>query len=162
MQFLLFPCVGHHIFDHLPVHQRFTAEEVHLQIPAGTGVGNEEIDGLFTHLQGHEGSVALVLALTGKAVVAGQVTGVGHMKTQGFDDRIALLEIKGHVGVLVRDEELAVLFQFLDAVQNLTQLLFGDVGLIVILLQHLPDDLLGSGSLVEGNNVIGHRVHHMD
>ena len=84
------------------------------------------------------------------------------METQGLDNRIAFLEIKGHVGVLVRGEELTVLFQLLDAVQNLTQLLFGDVGLIVILLQHLPDDLLGSGRLVEGDNVIGHRVHHMD
>ena len=71
VEFLLFPCVGHHILDHLPVHQRLAAEEIYLQIPAGAGVGNEEIDGLFAHLQGHESPVALVLALTGKAVVAG-------------------------------------------------------------------------------------------
>ena len=81
VELLLLPGVGHHILDHLPVHQRFAAEEVHLQIPAGTGMGNEEINGLLTHFQGHESPVALVLALAGKAVVTGQVAGVGHMET---------------------------------------------------------------------------------
>ena len=62
--------IGHQVFHHLPVHQRLTAEEVHLQIDAGAGLGDQKVQGLLAHLKGHEGSLTVVLALAGEAVLA--------------------------------------------------------------------------------------------
>ena len=62
--------VGHQVFHHLPVHQRLTAEEVHLQIDAGAGLGNQKVQGLLAHPKGHEGPLTMVLALAGEAVLA--------------------------------------------------------------------------------------------
>ena len=64
------PGVGHQILDHLEIHQRFPAEEVHLQIFPGAGIFNQEIQRPLAHLEGHHCPLPMVLALTGEAVGA--------------------------------------------------------------------------------------------
>ena len=71
-------------------------------------MGDEEVQSLLAHLKAHEGTLALVLALACKAVLAGEVAGVGHVEAQGLDDGVALLEVKGQVLVGVGGEELAL------------------------------------------------------
>ena len=64
------PGVAHQLLDHIKVHQRFAAEEVHLQVLPGAGVLNEEVQRPLAHLQGHNRPLAVVLALARKAVGA--------------------------------------------------------------------------------------------
>ena len=75
-------CIGHQPLHHVEIHQRLTAKEVHLQIVPGAGVIHEEIQRLLAHLIAHQRPVAVVLALTGEAVGAVEVAGVGHMEAQ--------------------------------------------------------------------------------
>jgi hypothetical protein len=84
------------LFDHLPVHERLPAEKVHLKIGAGAGMGNEKINGLFPHIKGHERPLAVKFPLAGKAIVARQIAGMGHMQAEGLDDGVSRLEISGH------------------------------------------------------------------
>ena len=52
---LLLTAVGHQFFDHVKVHQRFAAKEVHFQIAAGAAVLDQEIHGALAHLEAHKG-----------------------------------------------------------------------------------------------------------
>ena len=107
--------VGHQLLDHLEVHQRLAAEEVHLQVPARAGVLHQKVQRPLAHLKAHDGPLAVVLALAGKAVGAVEVAGVGHMQAQRLDDAGALfLELARHGGKGVRREELPLVLQGAD------------------------------------------------
>ena len=60
---LLLAAVGHQLFDHIKVHQRLAAKEVHFQIAAGAAVLDEEVHGALAHLKAHQGAVAVVAPL---------------------------------------------------------------------------------------------------
>ena len=162
MNFLLLPAVGHQLLHHIPVHEGLAAEEVHLQVPAAAGVGDEEVQGLLAHLKAHEGTLALVLALACKAVLAGEVAGVGHMKAQRLDDGVARLEVKGQMLVGVGGKQLALGLQVLRALQDRPDLALRHLRLAAVLFQHGGNDLPGAVALVHGDDVIGQVVHHMD
>ena len=106
---LLFHAAGvlHQALNHVPVHQRLSAEEVHLQVAAGAGVVHQEVQGLLAHLKAHQSPVAVVLALAGEAVLAVEIAGVGHVEAQCFH-HVAGALFKGprHAGEGVRAEEL--------------------------------------------------------
>ena len=51
VEFLLFSSIGNEILYHLPVHQRFPAEEINFQVSPVSGIGNEKIKGFFSHLK---------------------------------------------------------------------------------------------------------------
>ena len=156
------PGVGDQVLHHLPVHQGLAAEEVHLQVPAGAGVCHQKVQGLLAHLKGHEGPLALVFALAGKAVGAAQVAGVGHVETQGLDDVGVVLVVGGHGGVGVGGEKLVVLLQRCHVVDAGPDLLLGDVGTVGVVGQDAPADLVRGVVGVEGDDVIRHLVHQMD
>ena len=63
-------CVGNEPFYHVPVHKRLAAEEIHLQVPAASGVGDQEVQGLTAHLEGHQRPLPLEAPLAGEAVGA--------------------------------------------------------------------------------------------
>jgi hypothetical protein len=46
----------------------------------------------------------MILALTGKAVIAAEVTGVSNMEAESFNYGIALLKIKGFVFIGIRSK----------------------------------------------------------
>ena len=50
MKLLLFSSVCNQIFDHLPVHQRLSAEEIHFQIASVSGIGDQEIQRFLSYL----------------------------------------------------------------------------------------------------------------
>ena len=156
---LLLTAVGHQFFDHVKVHQRFAAKEVHFQIAAGAAVLDQEIHGALAHLEAHKGAVAVVAALGGKAVGAAQVAGVRHMQAQRLDHGAAVLEVERHVFVDIRAPQLAGLFQAGDVLDALAQVLFGDIRTVAVLCHHGGNDLVGSVLGVHGDDVIGHIIH---
>ena len=125
-------------------------------------MGDEEVQGLFAHLEGHEGPVPVVLPLAGKAVGAVEVAGVGHMEAEGLDHGAAVFEVKGHGLEGIRGVELPGLLQGAHVLDAAPQVLPGDVGAVPVLLQHGGDDLLRAPLLVQGDDVVGHVVHHVD
>ena len=154
--------VSHQLLHHIPVHQRLAAEEVHLQVDPAARMGNEEIQRLLAHLKAHNGALAVVLALAGKAVLAVQVAGVCNVQAQRLDHGAAVLEVKGLVGVHVLGKELACGLQLLHIGQAVLDLLPGDLRQMGILLQQGGDQRLPPGGLVAGDDVVGqvvHRVH---
>ena len=96
MDLLLLAAVGHQLFDHIKVHQRLTAKEVHFQIAAGAAVLDEEVHGALAHLKAHQGAVAVVASLRGKAVRAAQVAAMGNVQAQSLYHGVAVLEVKSH------------------------------------------------------------------
>ena len=77
---------GAAVFDELlhdiPVHKRFAAEEVDVEVLVVTRVLYEKVDGAFARLETHEASFAVELALSSEAVGTVQVTGVSHVETE--------------------------------------------------------------------------------
>ena len=114
MRLLQGTAVGHQLLHHIPVHQRLSAEEIHLQVNPVSGVGHQEIQGLLSHLVGHKGSSSVVLALLGEAVLAGQVAVVGNVEAERLHHRFSLLKINYIVLVDVCRKELFHIDQLLN------------------------------------------------
>ena len=154
------PGVGNQLLYHVKVHQGLAAEEVHLQVLPGAGVGNQKVQGLLAHLKGHERPVSVVFALGGKAVGAVQVAGVGDVQTQGLHHPGGPgLQLSCHGGEGIRGEELARILQRSDVVIAFRKLLGVDFR---ILGGNLGQGLFPGGGFVEADEVIGGLVHHMD
>ena len=115
--------VSHEPLHGLPVHQRFAAEEIDLEIPAGAGSGHQEVQGLLSGLEAHQLPAAVVLALLGEAVAAGEVAVVGNVKAQRLHDRPAVLERLEALLIFVRGEQLARVNQLFDIVDRLVQVI---------------------------------------
>ena len=152
--------IGHQLLDHVKVHQRLAAEEVHFQILPGAGVGDQKVQGLLAHLKGHEGPVPMVLALGGKAVGAVQVAGVGNVQAQGLDHAGGPgLQFPRHGGEGIRGEELARVLQGSDIVVALLQFCPVEGG---VLGGDFVNGRFPGMVLVKADEVIGRLVHHMD
>ena len=134
-------CIGHQPLHHVEIHQRLAAEEVHLQIVPGAGVIHEEVQCLLAYLIAHQRPVAVVLALTGEAVGAVEVAGVGE-------------------GVL--GEKLPRILQRQQLIVALLQLRPGHVLPIPVLLRQRIHQRLPLLRLEPGDHVIGHLVHGVD
>ena len=157
------PGVGHQVLHHLPVHQRLAAEEIHLQVGPIPRVGDEEVQGLLPHLEAHQSPVAVVFPLACEAVGAVEVAAVGHVEAQGLHHVAGtLLEGPGDVREGVRRVELPGPHQGLHVGDALPELRLRHVGAVPVGFQQSLDNLLRRMVRVEGNQVIGHLVHHMD
>ena len=62
------PCIRHKVLYHLKIHQRLAAEKVHLKIAAAAGIFHKEIQRTLAHFKAHHSPVAMIVALTGKAI----------------------------------------------------------------------------------------------
>ena len=161
MDLLLLAAVGHQLFDHVKVHQRLTAKEVHFQIAAGAAVLDEEVHGALAHLKAHQGAVAVVAPLRGKAVRAAQVAAVGNVQAQCLYHGVAVLEVKSHVLIDIRAPQLAVFLQAGHVVDALAQILFGYIRAAAVLCQHGGNDLVCGMLRVHGDDIVSHLVHNM-
>ena len=85
--------ISHQILYHLPVHQRFAPEEIHLQVYPVSGRRHQEVKRLLSHFKAHDGPSAMVLPFLCKAVAAGQVAVMGHMQAQRLHHRLTVLEV---------------------------------------------------------------------
>ena len=162
---LLFHTAGilHQLLHHVPVHQRLTAEEVHLQIGAAAGVIHQEVQRLLTHLKAHQRAVAVILALTGEAVGTVQVAGVRHMQAQRLH-HIArtLLERTGHVREGVGGIEFPGLLQRLHVINAVPQILLRHILACAVFFHHCRYDLIRRVIRVKRNDVIGYLIHYMN
>ncbi len=160
--FLLPPAgIGHKALHDVPVHQRLAAEEVHLEIGMRAAVLNQKIQRALAHVKRHQRPLAVILALTGKAVGAVQVAGVRHVQAQRLHVRLTALEVDGEVAVFVLGVQLSGILQGADVVHQPTKLLFVHVGARAVLHQKLGNDLVLRARFIQRNRVIRHVVHHV-
>ena len=113
MKLFLFPSIFHQIFYYLPVHQRFAAEKVYLQIPSASGISNQEIQCFFPHFKTHQSSSSMILAFFCKAVLTGKITIMCNMKAQSFYHSLACLKINDGIPVDILCKQLTGFFQFM-------------------------------------------------
>ena len=151
--------VGDEVLYDLPVHERFAAEEVHLEVPARAGVLDEEVERPPAVLEGHERPLTVVLALTGEAVGAVEVAGVGDVEAEGLYHLRALLVLACELFVVVGGEELVRCLERGDVVEAFEHILARDLG---VLCAYRGADLVRCAGLVHFNDVIGDVVHEVD
>ena len=154
--------IGNSLLDDVKVHQRFSAEEVDLQISSRARVLDQEVDRLLGDLKAHQRPVAVVFALARKAVFAVEVAGVRDVQAQRLDDGIARLEVKGKIRVIVGGEQPALLFQLLDIVDAVADLGFINGSVISISREHCGDDAVSIRILVHPDDIVSEIIHHMD
>ena len=162
---LLFHTAGilHQLLHHVPVHQRLTAEEVHLQIGAAAGVIHQKVQSLLANLKAHQRTVSMVFSLAGEAVGAVQVAGVRHMQAQRLHHIAgALLERAGHVREGVGGIELPGALQRVHIGNAVPQLLLRHILALAVFLHHRRYDLIRRVVGVKCNDVIGYLVHCMN
>ena len=121
--FLLGTAVFHQPFHHIPVHQRLAAKEVHLQVLPVSGIGNQEIQCLLSHLIAHEGAASMILAFLCKAVTAGQIAVMGNVQAQCLHHRLPLLKVYHKIPVNILGKELLCFNQLTDFIQRLLYIL---------------------------------------
>ena len=111
--------VGDEVLDYLPVHERFAAEEVDLEVPPVAGVLDEEVERPLADVEGHDGPLAVVLALAGEAVGAVEVAGVGDVEAEGLYDVGRALVVGGELLIVVGGEELVFALELGHVVEAL-------------------------------------------
>ena len=71
--------ISNKLLDYVKIHKRLATEEIDLKIVSCAGIFNKEIKGSLSDLEAHKRSVAVILALTCKAIGAVKVAGVSNM-----------------------------------------------------------------------------------
>ena len=145
--------IGHQLLDDVPVHEGLAAEEIHFQVVARAGVGDQIVQRLFAHLKGHESPFPVEFALAGKAIGTAEIAGMGHMETEGFDHVPGPLLKRVRQGLKgVLGEEFALTLQRGDVVETFLDILAGD--LVAVFLLDDGNDFLGRVILVQGNHIV--------
>ena len=102
IRFFQAPAVLHQFLYHLPVHQWFSAEEIHFQIHTAAGISHQEIQRLSAHIKAHQSTPSMVLALFRKTILTGQITVMGNVKTESLHHRLPFLKIKHIILIDIR------------------------------------------------------------
>ena len=124
---------------------------------------HQKIQRLFAHFKAHQRPVAVVLALTGKAVAAVQIAGVRHVQTQRLDHiAAALLEGARQSRKGVRAEQRALADELRHVVNARPQLLLRHVRPIRIFFPQRIDDLVRGMIRIQRDHVVGHLVHRVN
>ena len=129
------PAVLHQVLYHLPVHQGLTAEEIHLQIHAVSGIGNQKIQCLFPYFKAHKSTSSMIFSLFCKAVFTCQVAVVGNVETKCFYHRLTLFKICDIVFIDVLRAQKSFFLQFKDFRKSLLQ-----IRLRILVLQGICHD----------------------
>ncbi|MPM73476.1 hypothetical protein SDC9_120456 [bioreactor metagenome] len=82
--FLQLAPIGDQLFADRPVHQRFAAEEVNLQMLSRSAMFHQKIQRTLAGFQRHEHALAMKISRSGKTIAAAQVTVMRNMQTHGF------------------------------------------------------------------------------
>ena len=130
--------VFNELLYNLPVHGRLAAEEIDLEISAGTRVRNQKIQCLLADFKTHQRSSAVVLALFRKTIATCEVAVVGNVKTERLDDSLSRLKVAHKALIAVRGEELLGINERLHGLNDFLNLLCR-----IIRLQFRADRLLG-------------------
>ena len=156
MKLLLLPSIGYQIFYYLPIHQRFASEEIHLQISSVSGICNQEIQSLFSHLIAHQSPAAMVLSFLSKTIAAGQVAIVGDVQAERLYHCRTLFKVNhlSLIGILCKQGPLSL--QLLHVIQR-----FPDLFLCPAVFQ-LFHNLFPGAALIKADHLISQLIHHMD
>ena len=154
--------IGDQILDHLKIHQRFAAEEIDLQIPARTGIGDQKIQRLLADLKAHDRTLAVIFALACKAVGAVQIAGVRNMQAERLDNARGLfLQFTRHRLKRIRREQLSGVLQCRDIVIAFSKLLRGDLRVAAVFFLHGRDHRIPRVILIHRDHVICKRIDSM-
>ena len=150
--FLLVYIVDGLLYD-MPVHERFTAEEIKLAVFTRTAVCDEEIDSSSGNVEAHQHAPLAIAALPCEAVLAAQIAVVSDIDAECFDDRTVF---DRHFVILIHrckeyffgDEFIKVIHDFIEfglfVVFGKIRQNHPPVGSIVIredLVRHIIDDM---------------------
>ena len=138
MQLFLLSGIGHHLLNHIPVHQGLAAEEVHLKVSSCAGIFNQKINRTLADLKCHERTFPLIFALTGEAIGAVQVAGMRNMQAQRLNHRISRLEIIRQIFIIIGRKQLACPSECHHIVNTFLHILRCD---IVIFFEHGINDI---------------------
>ena len=105
---LLLASVNDQLLADFPVHQRLSAEEVDIKILMITGILDQEIDSALAGLVAHKTSLAMEVALTGEAVGAIEIAGVGYMQAEGLQCVASFLKINSDLLIFIGSKELTL------------------------------------------------------
>ena len=112
----------------------------------------------YAYLKAHQRAVALILALTCKAVGAVEIAGVSYVQAESLDDLAVVLVIASKAFVLVDREELARRLECRNIVKALVDLSFVYVVEVGITLEDSLNYLLGRVSLIHFDNIVSDLV----
>ena len=168
MGFLQFPSIGYQFFYYIEVHQWLAAKEIYFQVAAVSGIGYEKIQCFFADFQAHEGTVSLVLTLSGKAVTARQVAVVGNMQAQCLHYRLAFLEVDNSFFVHIYGKQGAIFFQFIQILKYIFHIFCCDI--LSVFGKHLVCNLLPESFFLASvlcfiqkfQNIVNHIIHYMN
>ena len=156
MKLLLLSAVSHQILYYLPVHQRLTAKEVYLQISPASGILNQKIQCLLSHLIAHQRPASMVFTLFRKAILTGQIAVMGNMQAQSFHYGGPLFKVNDFIFIGILRKENALLFQLFNILQDLPDLF---LWIPVLKLIH---NLLSAFFFIERNCFIRQLIYHMN
>ena len=115
MGLLLLPPISDQVLYHLPVQKRLPTEEIHFQIPPASGIRDQEIQRLLSHLITHQGSAAMIFPFFRKTVAARQIAVVGDMQAERLHHRfLRLYDLLNIIFIDILGIELSCRDQFLQ------------------------------------------------
>ena len=154
--------IGNQPLDHVEVHQRFAAEKVHLQIVAGTGVFHQKVQRTLAHLKRHQRTITMVFSLTGKAVGAIEIAGVGNVQAKRLDHAGGLgLQLARHGGKGILGEQLSRRFQPGDLVVTFADLIRRHTVCALILFPQFFNNGVTALCFKQRDHVVSQFVHGM-
>ena len=154
--------IGNQLLADLKVHKWLPAEEVHLKIPAESGILNKEIQCTLSRLKAHQPLLPLEGSLRSKAVRAIQIAGVRHQKAKCLNHIRTVFQIKGLVLKDILCEKLPVLNQLIDIRKGICHVLHCEAAVPVSLHQLSADGLPVLSCIKACNRIIGHLIRHMN
>ena len=119
MKFLLLSSVSNQVFDNLPVHQRFSTEEIHFQIASASGIGDQKVKCFLSDFIRHQRTSSVILPLLGKTIATRQITVMGNMQTECFHNRLALFDFVYVIFINIFRKKLSCFCQLRYRFQNL-------------------------------------------
>ena len=151
--------VSHKLLYHLPVHKRLAAEEVNLKVASCARIGNQEVKRLLAHLKAHHCAVALIFALTGKAIRAVKITGMSHVQAERLNDIAVVFVVIRQLFILVLGIELSTLLQRLYVTDTKKNILSRYIGHMTVFFKHRRHYLLLCGAFVHGDYIVSHLIN---
>ena len=125
VQLLLLSRVSDRLLDDFPVHQRFTAKKVEVEVAAFARLFDQEVNRFFSSLQAHHRPVSAVIACTSKAVFTSELAVLRDQQAHCLDRRRD--HPVGKLGVIILREQNPVGVHAVQLIISLGQLTLGEL-----------------------------------
>ena len=139
---------------HMPVHERFAAEEIQFAVFPGTAVGNQEIHAPPCHIKRHEHAPLAVTSLACEAVLAAEIAVMGNIQAQGLDNGPVL---NGHFIIGIHGSKKDFLAnQFIQVIHHFIQFF------LIIGRRQIGQDHVPIFPVIKFQHFICYVIHHMN